>query len=318
MIQRSAMAIKAAIKRCLQQTICVLFIIANSAALYAAEPIDGLGKLTATGLAKKDGRADRAVAVASMNLCTDQLLLLLADQKNITSVSDLGADPQYSYMAKKAQGLPTNTGQAEQLISQAPDVVLAGEYSDKAALSQLAAFGIPTVVLPLSRGLVSIAEQIRDVASAIGEQERGEALITALDARLKQADASVPRAGRKPVALIYAPNGFTHGKNTLYDEILTRAGMINAASESGMQGHGYMTLEQVLEMQPDFLILEDSAGSSGNRNSMAQRMLSHPALVRGLPNTRYLRVPANLWTCPGPSSIRAIELLIEQRQHIDE
>ncbi len=44
--------------------------------------------------------------IASMNLCTDQMVLLLADKSRIVSVSFLGADPAESPLAHRNSWRP--------------------------------------------------------------------------------------------------------------------------------------------------------------------------------------------------------------------
>jgi iron complex transport system substrate-binding protein len=48
----------------------------------------------------------RPQQVASLNLCTDQLLLALADRAQIASLSRLARDPPVSFLAGQAEGLP--------------------------------------------------------------------------------------------------------------------------------------------------------------------------------------------------------------------
>ena len=75
--------------------------------------------------------------VVSMNLCTDQMVLLLADPDQITSLSRLARDPRSSSLAQEASAHPQNAGGAEEIYLSAPDLVLAGQYSDKATLAML-------------------------------------------------------------------------------------------------------------------------------------------------------------------------------------
>src|SRR5690606_36868552 len=67
--------------------------------------------------------------VASINLCADQLVLLLADAEQITTVSWLAADPEESLLAPEARRHALNYGTAEELLRYAPDVVIAGTYT---------------------------------------------------------------------------------------------------------------------------------------------------------------------------------------------
>src|SRR5690554_6419463 len=66
------------------------------------------------------GVNSRPQRIVSTNLCSDQLLLALVDKTRIISVSDLGVDPEYSYYAKKAEGLVTNQALAEEIIRLEP------------------------------------------------------------------------------------------------------------------------------------------------------------------------------------------------------
>lgn len=62
--------------------------------------------------------------VVSLNLCTDELLLLLAGRARIAAVSALADDPVYSPAATLAEGLPQNHGTAEEVLRLAPDLAL--------------------------------------------------------------------------------------------------------------------------------------------------------------------------------------------------
>src|SRR6056300_563463 len=54
--------------------------------------------------------------VVSMNLCTDQLAMMLADEGQLISVSDIATDPNMSPMAEAARAYPINHGQAEEIF----------------------------------------------------------------------------------------------------------------------------------------------------------------------------------------------------------
>lgn len=62
--------------------------------------------------------ADIAQRVVSINVCTDQLAMLLAREGQLQSVSYLSRDPQLSVMADKAERLPINHAQAEEVFLQ--------------------------------------------------------------------------------------------------------------------------------------------------------------------------------------------------------
>jgi len=64
-------------------------------------------------------------SVASINLCTDQLVLTVADPDQIVSLSWLSAHPAESMLASQAASYPLNYGSAEELVAIGADVVSA-------------------------------------------------------------------------------------------------------------------------------------------------------------------------------------------------
>src|SRR3569623_2131733 len=68
--------------------------------------------------------ASLPLRVASLNLCTDEYLLLLAQPERVVSVSYLSQDPQKSALWKWAQHYRGNRGSIEDVLTLRPDLVL--------------------------------------------------------------------------------------------------------------------------------------------------------------------------------------------------
>ncbi len=69
--------------------------------------------------------------IVSINMCTDELLLRLADRDRIASVTRLSQDRRNANMADAAAMYPANHGLAEEVISYHPALVLAGVYTSR-------------------------------------------------------------------------------------------------------------------------------------------------------------------------------------------
>ena len=80
--------------------------------------------------------------VVSINLCTDQLLMALAEPGQITAVSRWARRPDMSFLAAKAQSIPVMRGSAEEVLRLRPDLVLAGTFSGTATRALLVQQGI--------------------------------------------------------------------------------------------------------------------------------------------------------------------------------
>jgi len=242
--------------------------------------------------------------IVSINLCTDELVLRLADRKNIASVTWLATTSSDSNVADLAGQVPANHGLAEEIIPLDPDLVVAGIYTARAAVALLKRTGIPVLDLDVPRDFSEIRAQYRQVGQVLGEEERAERLIKEIDNRLAAIPASP--ASARPRAMVFNANGYTIGKGSLTDEIITHAGMENLSATLGIDNYVQISLEAVVMNAVDVLIL--SAYRDGPP-AIATEILRHPVLAKIPHRTLIAVVPGRMWTCAGPGNIDAITLL---------
>lgn len=234
--------------------------------------------------------APTADRVVSLNLCSDQLLVLLAPER-IAALSTLARDPALSFVAGRAAALPQVRADAESVLRLKPDLVLAGRYGAQATLSLLETRGVHVLRLEQPRSFDDVRMQLREVAAALDVPDRAEALVAAMDARL----AALPRPAQPIQALLWQPRGWTSGPGTLGDAVLSAAGLANASAG------GQIGIEALLARPPDLLV----TATAPSYPSLATDMLRHPALA-GLPRRA---VPPALLICGGPFTAKAAELL---------
>lgn len=245
--------------------------------------------------------------VVSTNLCTDQLLLMLADPQQIASISELALEPNSSYMVKKARQFPTNQALTEEIIRLQPDLVLAGRFGKQAMVRLVQKLGYRVEVFDTTDNLQQVRDNIRRMATLLGHPERGDRLIAEMDRRLQ---AVRTRVGDSPRgrALFYQPRGYTSGSNTLQDEALQLAGWINVSAEAGIVGYGRIDLETLLRHQPQQFFTSPYAPGT---ESLAQRQLRHPALLRVTGGRPMTVLDYRYWICGGPMIAEAVERLAE-------
>ena len=233
--------------------------------------------------------------VVSMNLCTDQLVMMLAKPGQIASVSALAQDPAMSPMAENAKAFPPNFGRAEEIYLMNPDLVIAGQYTSGPATEMLRRLGIRVEVLPPADNVASIRDQITRIGDLLENPSAATALIARFDAGL-QARAQ-QRQGR---AALYHANGLTSGRDTLAGEIVALAGYDNIAEEFGVTGYGVLPMELLVMAQPDLLI----TGAKWPGYSRSEAILDHPALRHLSPRTT--EVSDATWVCGTPYILDAI------------
>ncbi len=248
--------------------------------------------------------------IASLNLCTDQLLLMLVPRARIASVSDWATNAESSYMAAAAQGIPGNRGSVETVLPQNPDLILAGEYNDVMLLKVLRHLGYRVETLPVPQTIEQTRAHILHFGELVGESEKAQRIVEDMDRRLARIDARVASLPRQGLAAVYAPNGLTVGKDAVLTQIVERAGWRNLGSELAVAGYGAISIEQLLVARPDLLVLDITA--KGNDDSIAHSYLAHPALSTLKKHARTVAMSPALSECVGPNTIDAIELLMAQ------
>ena len=249
--------------------------------------------------------------VVSLNVCSDQLLLLLADAQQIAGLSSLARDPELSYLADAAAGYPAVGLASEQLLTLQPDLVLVSSYTPRALVERLGERGVAVLTLPNVESSDGIRDNLRTLARHLQQVPRGEALIATLEQRLA---SSAPPPSSAPRALFLQPNGYTSGSGTLQDEALQRAGWHNAARDLGLEGYRPLTLEQLILLNPDQII---TSTPLERRNALALRILHHPALQRIGQQRPLHTIDYRYWICAGPMLADAVEQLRQLRHAFD-
>jgi iron complex transport system substrate-binding protein len=264
--------------------------------------------VAAVGFAGGSAQA-HPVRVMSLNQCTDQLVLALADPRDIASVTWLSRDPAGSTMWRAAERTPVNHGLAEEVVRDHPDLVIAGSYTTPATRALLAKLHDRMLVLPPAESFADIARQTRLIAAALGQPERGRALIAHMDATLARLHAEV-RADTGPPLRVAAWDGagFSAAPGSLYDAILTAAGARNVTARTEGLGGATPEVERLIATAPQLLVAGRPAFESPGRRA---EVVHHP-LVRRFWSDRTLVVPFSAYGCGTPFSADAALSLHDQ------
>lgn len=232
--------------------------------------------------------------VASLNLCTDELLLLLAAPGQIASVTHLSQQEAETPLWRQARGYPRNDGSLLSAVALRPDLVvtMGGGIRDRTDIA--GRLGIPTVDLVSAQSLADVSENIRRLAAALGRPEAGTLLLRQL-ARLIRS-----RPPLRVDTIWLGGGGLTVAATGLEAQWMTLAGL----RQRSIQGDR-VSLETLIARPPALLLRSDyRAGQYSNR----QRWLTHPA-ARHAANLRTVATDGRLWTCMGPLLIGEIERL---------
>ena len=232
--------------------------------------------------------------VASLNLCTDELLLSLADPGQIVSVTHLSQQAAETPLWREARRHPMNDGSLVSAARHRPDLVLTmgGGARDRLRIAER--LGIRTIDLPFPAGLDDVETSIRTVAGALGRAARGEALV----ARIRALRSSAPASATDTIWL--GGGGRTVASGGLEAQWMRLAGL----AQRPLQGDR-VSLEQLAARPPAVLLRSDYRAG---QFSASQRWLGHP-LAAAADRSRSLATEGRRWTCMGPPLIDEIQRL---------
>lgn len=266
--------------------------------------------LTCIGLPSASHAAELP-RLASINLCTDQLLVTLADPAQILGLSPYSRDLARSWDAARAAHFPKLSGEAEDILVLKPDIVVAGRFTKRATRELLKEKGLRVVEFDAALSLDDVKKQIRLMGDLVQHPDRAAAEIQRLDAAIAHAREVVSRKQYRVLAL--SRRGWVSGGQSLTSALLATAGLSNAAADLGYKLGGFASLEAIVNLKPDFLLVSE-AGEFAEDEGRA--FMLHPALERYYPAAKRLVIPEKLTVCGGPLLSEALDRLASELERV--
>lgn len=232
-------------------------------------------------------------SIASLNLCADEYLLLLARPSEIASLTYLSQDRRESPLWRKAKGYHSNRGALEQVLGQRPDIVLTMGGGGRATSLLANRLGLHAVDLSYTRSPADVARNLAKVATALGDPARATPWVS----RLERLQRSAP--AQRVDAIWVGDGGQSFGSGSAGARWLAMAGL----QQRELNGDR-VSLETLLIHPPAVLVRSRYRSGQVSRGG---QWLDHPVL-RGL-KSRSLATDGRAWTCMGPLLIGEIERL---------
>lgn len=246
----------------------------------------------------------KPVRVVSINLCTDQLALLLAEPGQLLSVSPWGHRKDASVLWREARQLPANRALAEEVFLLNPDVVLAGAYTAKPTVQMLQRLGRQVEIFHPSHSMQGMMDNVKKMGNVLGVPHRADALVDDMQRRLAQLRAQNEATPLEVAG--YGANNYTGGKSSLEQSLIEAAGLSHYGSQRGIFMGAELPLEKLILDPPDILMMSARDSEQPGR---AYETLSHPALVQRFSKQQWFEQSAAHWVCGGPFVLDEIERL---------
>lgn len=247
-----------------------------------------------------------------------ELLLGVASLDRICSIPAEGYE--YSVLGDHPERLQNihqfATFDAESVLATDPDLVLASDWQSPETCAAIAAAQVPTLRIPTPATWKELSEILLALGRVVGDEPRARDLNVSLRAR-REALHQRSQSRGKVRALVYSnygAGGTTAGKGSTWDLIIQTAGLHNAASEAGLDGHPTLDLEALLSLDPDVLLV--SAGPAGDSTLAELRSLPRLTGLRPLQSGAIIRLPSTLFATSSQHMLDAAELLVDQLEQL--
>lgn len=250
------------------------------------------------------GPADAAPRVVSINLCTDQLVLDLADRQQILGLGPFVRDHDRSWGAALRVDVPTLSGSAEEILVLKPDVVVAGRNTRQTTRAFLRDRSIVLEEFGAVTTIEDAKQQILRMARILGVPERGMARIAELDTAVARLRAVASR--RMLRVLPMARRGWVPGGQSVISDLMRLAGLVNVGQETSARAGRFVSLEEIVMLRPDLILV---SAEVDRPEDQGQALILHPAIAGKFPPERRLLLSEALTVCGGPGLVDAVNAL---------
>jgi iron complex transport system substrate-binding protein len=240
--------------------------------------------------------AEAALRVASLNLCTDELLLLLAEPRQIVSLSHLSHSPRETVLWRAARRHPANDGKLESVVAARPHIILTMGGGGGARQVLARRFAARLVELPYPSSPTEVASQAAQVAALLGRPGAALPYRRALMRLQATQPALEEGAFLGGGGLSLSPQG--QGASWL-----ALAGFRQPALPNGRLG-----LELLATATPKWLIRSDYRADQASRGAA---WLKHPLVTRL--DRRTIPTDGRPWTCGGLPMLSEVARLRARR-----
>ena len=250
--------------------------------------------------------------IVTASIGHDEMTVALVPVDRLVGVGAVSKDSTFSNIAPLLQDKPELTRDPETIIAQAPDVVVTSPFFPAEAIAVLETTGIPVIQTELKQDPEARINGILLMGYIFGEEERAIEFAAEVQERY---DAVVAVAGRQeppPGVLALASYGdqlWVSGGGSTGGGVILAAGGINVAEAAGIESNQTTSLEGVIAMAPDVIIIPQPVafGAEEFRQSLLdnESLAEVPAIVNG----RVHVVDSKYYTTLSHWNIRGVEHL---------
>ena len=212
--------------------------------------------------------------ILTYSLGHDEMVLALAQPERIAALGKFTGNPSYSNVAELAPQFPVYEKGAENVLAQNPDIFIVSRSTKADIVELVKEAGVPVARPDLEDAAEGHVSQILLLGYMLGAEERALELTAEIRQRLEAVAEPVPPPGdasRPAVISItrWSDSISISGGGTTGSDIIEAAGGVNAAARDGIDGFQKISVESILAMNPDFILIpQDGEGAVKLRDDL--------------------------------------------------
>ncbi|MDF2988365.1 MAG: ABC-type Fe3+-hydroxamate transport system, periplasmic component [Eubacterium sp.] len=256
----------------------------------------------------------KPVKIVALPLGTCEMLLSIADKSEIAGMTHFVDDPALSNVAEAAKGAGQRLDlNVERIIALQPDLVFTDTWSDEAVIKQLRDAKINVYQASVPSNIDQEKEMLKLLGNITDNTAKAEEVINWMDQKLKEiSDKLATLKDNQKLSIVdYSEMGSTSGKNTNFDDLVARAGLVNPVSKEGLDGWPQLSKEMIVKYNPDILNLPSwfYDTSKSNPDALAKAIKADKALagVKAVKNNKLFLLPYKHLSTTSQYSVLAVE-----------
>ena len=194
--------------------------------------------------------------VHSLSLGHTEILAALMDFSRVSAVYSFFTDPEQSNISDLSKSHNLIGFDPEEVVALDPEIVIASRFTNADNVALLKDAGISVARASLENSVVGNAPNILLIGYMIGAEKQALSLVDEIESRMKVV-GDLLNGNDQPRVLSISKftSIFVAGSDSTEGGIIEQAGGINAAADSGIEGHQQVTIEGIAAINPDVIVI---------------------------------------------------------------
>jgi len=194
--------------------------------------------------------------VHSLSLGHSEILAALVDFDRLAAVYSFFVDEEQSNIAVLSAEATLIGFAPEEVVALEPEVIIASRFTNADTVALMKGANIPVARTSLENSALGNVPNILLIGYMIGAEVEAIELADEIERRMRVIADALPD-GEKPRVLSVSKwtSAFAAGSGTTEGGIIEQARGINAAADSGIEGHQQVSIESIAAINPDVIIV---------------------------------------------------------------